>query len=924
MKKFLFATFITVAVCVLIVGVLAPVILKNMKVQTLVRDGLNKQFGREISFSRIDVGFLPTVSLKIKDLQVKEADYFDAPNLVAIKTLSLRLHIPSLLLRKIQIKKSILEGVVVTIREKEDKNNIKELIVDQAIHASGKKRTITEEPDEIPGHLPVQKESFDFLVHELIVKDVDVYFERRKNNERVLLRHVGIKSGRVKNFGFLKPVDFSLFMMLVPGEKPIAIDGRFSVDSRSFLDSLEVEAQISATQVRLKAIAEEYFPSSKYILKDGFSSLNVKVHKAMGDLSLKLSGNIDVQRGYMPVMMTKAHSLSAINGSLTLDLIVALPFDSIQVNVFDAAFGKTLLSLEGKVDVVNKLLSGTLSSSHCDAADFPLLQYLIDENMPQGTDFSGVSRFDLFIEGNYFKQNLIGNIDFTGNEFMHTNMYKKQKDFPCVVEMNLVADAFKSLSGAFDLRFGTMTVKGDVQHFDLETISGDISLHSNKFVLDPFSEQIFPDYKYFASGKAKIFCNVRGNFLDLPNSKFKVDVTLEDVSIAQDLLQVHDLNGAFALDSHTFEVKDFSLAVHQSTFKGWMKVDEYKEKPILNFDLYSERCDLDSLFLAYDALVTHKADNDVVAEADDIHIQEAKTIEVSLPDSAQKEIRDFSEEGELSLGGKSEQNAYTQTSGEGAFYVEHLTYLGTPFKEFKGVLQMREGVTHLTNCSVQGFDGTIVLDSQLDFSKNVIPFSGVATLSGIDLDKVYLFAQGPGTESLVEGVLSGSLTVSGAGFTLPELEKSLTGTGTVIVTDGELKSIDILKAVSTAKQFLGLGSQAYGGTRFRDIEANFNLLNGKLVTDDISLVSDDLSLKAAGSLSLRGDLDLALDVLLGDPLVLSVSGDEKDDQMITIPIKISGTVEKPRYSVAGAVVRKIVDQLIQKGLSSLLNHNDAS
>ena len=40
---------------------------------------------------------------------------------------------------------------------------------------------------------------------------------------------------------------------------------------------------------------------------------------------------------------------------------------------------------------------------------------------------------------------------------------------------------------------------------------------------------------------------------------------------------------------------------------------------------------------------------------------------------------------------------------------------------------------------------------------------------------------------------------------------------------------------------------------------------------------------------------------------------------MNIPLKITGTVHKPRYSVTGAAVSKLVDNLLQQGLKSILD-----
>jgi len=117
---------------------------------------------------------------------------------------------------------------------------------------------------------------------------------------------------------------------------------------------------------------------------------------------------------------------------------------------------------------------------------------------------------------------------------------------------------------------------------------------------------------------------------------------------------------------------------------------------------------------------------------------------------------------------------------------------------------------------------------------------------------------------------------------------------------------------------------SYGGTRFDDIHSSFVIEQGKITTDDVTLSSDDISLQGQGSLALKGDLDFNVNVLLSSQLSGKLFKTVNADEIVSIPLRIGGTLEKPRYSITGGVVNRLVDNLIQQGLRSILKVEEPS
>lgn len=923
MKKiYISLVFLFVLVSVFLF-LIAPLLMQQLNIEELVTKKINEQFGREISFSHLRMGFLPMPTVKIKDLRLKEKDIFAEDDLAYIETVFLRIDVFALFSKQIKIEKFIFDGVSIFIREKDAKSNLKELIVDQAKHVTEKKRAKPAPMRPVSQAAQQRtkvKEPLDLVISELLARDITIFYEKRQSGALIFEDRLVIRKGDLKNFGFFHPVDFEFEIVPSVSPKPLMVTGTFSLDPQSVLDSLTVEAHVKAEQVRIKELALKYLENSPFALQDGFLSLDIMLAKKAGESSLGVKGQISAEKVYVSTIESLGKAVPLMNATVDIDSIIDLPFDEVRVNSFQARLGATTITADGTVNIAEKKLSLAVSSSSFDLADVPVLQSYLKQQFPDPVNIEGPVLFNVFIEGNYFSQHMIGNIDLVNAELLYADMYRKPKGFPVGLEVNCTAEAFNSLVGSFDIHFGSMTMKGDLRHLDLRTHEGEFSVHTNKFMLDSFSEQLFFTQEYIVNGKAKFFCNVRGKISDILRSNFKFDCTLDDVSIAHEYIQLQGLNGAFIVDPYAIEINNVDFSIFQSDFKGWAKLEDYQKKPNLNFDLYSARCNLDSLLPAYDLLV-HDLFPTEPSEKED---RPPKT--KTSPRTVAQAVGQASAAPVLPAQGKAdipaERDPFRYISGEGAFYIEELVYLQTPFDQLKGVIQMKDGNIRLANATINAFAGSVWVDGEVTVAEIPMLYACTGKATDINLDRVSAFLHGPAQPSMVDGTASCALTLSGAGFSLPDVEKNLQGYGTVFVKDGELKNIDLLKAVSTAQQFLGLRTHAYGGTRFQDITANFVIADGKLKTDDIYLASEELTVSSAGTVSVRGALDLNVDVLLAKKVAEKVSGTLSPGQTMSIPIHIGGTIEKPTYSVVGAAVRKIVDQFIQKGLSSLLRKVD--
>jgi AsmA protein len=146
---------------------------------------------------------------------------------------------------------------------------------------------------------------------------------------------------------------------------------------------------------------------------------------------------------------------------------------------------------------------------------------------------------------------------------------------------------------------------------------------------------------------------------------------------------------------------------------------------------------------------------------------------------------------------------------------------------------------------------------------------------------------------LLSGRTKLTLSLHGQGRTAPELKSSLSGQGSVAVSDGAVSGIDLTQIIADVGK--GQIPNIKGGaTQFSDLSGSFNIDSGIARTDDIQMLSQLLKVTAAGSVDLP---DGTLDILAHPKIVASPAGKGGANDLagLSIPIRIQGPLSSPSY-----------------------------
>ena len=348
-------------------------------------------------------------------------------------------------------------------------------------------------------------------------------------------------------------------------------------------------------------------------------------------------------------------------------------------------------------------------------------------------------------------------------------------------------------------------------------------------------------------------------------------------------------NSAFKATPESIDLPKLTLALDESTLAGSMKVTNF-DNPRINFNLK-----LDSLNL-----------DDYLPESE----ESASSDEAAFDAEALKVPMD----------------AFKEINANGRFVAKKLISGGLQFDDIDVKIASSSGnVTITPKASL--YDGKS--DGVIKFSEN----SGVSKLH-ID-NEIDLVSLG---EMLTQAEITDQL--SGIGSLIVDMvvtEKngvqSNEGTIKLVAKDGSLKGIDIQNIIQSGyskyRDFKGRSlteeetteiSGSSDETKFAELLGTFHVKDYKITNDDFSMKAPLFRVTGAGDILMDSQ---TLDYQVNFSVVNSLQGQGGDAfnalQGITIPIKLTGALDAPSYSVGwSSLYKSLAKQKVEEEKAKLL------
>lgn len=242
-----------------------------------------------------------------------------------------------------------------------------------------------------------------------------------------------------------------------------------------------------------------------------------------------------------------------------------------------------------------------------------------------------------------------------------------------------------------------------------------------------------------------------------------------------------------------------------------------------------------------------------------------------------------------------------------------------------GELREHEALVH--QLSMELFNGLIKAQGQTGTGSPAPPYSGTVTIEGLQLGPA-LTAAGI-THLSTSGTTAGSLAIGGRGYTMPDVRKTLEGTGRLSIKDGRVDGLNLMQEVAALLKAGGLSPDTLRTTVFSTIESDFTIKQGLVNVQKLLMDTHDFQSTGSGTIGLDQSLNLRLNLNLSQALSHKIATSSPIAKVamsggrLTIPLIVSGTIPAPAYGLdtkmfagkfqdqAKQKVREAVDDLLQ-------------
>lgn len=502
------------------------------------------------------------------------------------------------------------------------------------------------------------------------------------------------------------------------------------------------------------------------------------------------------------------------------------------------------------------------------------------EAIPFNFGFSGRSDLEMALEGNWDNLALHANWDLTPSLLTYAGYFAKPKETPLNLIFDCVLTEGHELTGDFSLKIEEVGLKGAITKLNLKTGQGQLNMMTNKFKLEKWKQFLPPFEGYALEGNIKILANLDGNLLQRPEEvKSMVNMTLEDVTLSRGEDSLRNLSMALDYSPLSIEIKKGKIQTQEEPFLFEFKVYDPATNPKAKAHFESEKIDGAKLLATLESLFKDWLPKRVLKR-----LQRAR-----------------------------------QT-------VAFLVPPGQLMESLKADVEIKEKLFLLHELQFRAYEGGIKLKGQWDFTTPLAPYQLQSEIDRLNLAR--LFSQDK-NKKLVHGNLFLKGEFSGNQWGEPGWKEALTGQGTVSVTNGEFNTFSILESVADIQGFAILMPSAPETTTFSDLQAKFKIGEGKILTENATILSRDFKASADGHVSLDGLLNYRLNVFLSYGLARDIlepiMGNENptessEDSFGPIPLLLSGSLERPELETDPSKLAELKDNLSKKKVQKVFRN----
>lgn len=222
----------------------------------------------------------------------------------------------------------------------------------------------------------------------------------------------------------------------------------------------------------------------------------------------------------------------------------------------------------------------------------------------------------------------------------------------------------------------------------------------------------------------------------------------------------------------------------------------------------------------------------------------------------------------------------------------------------------------LQNFSFQLFDGQVTAAGRVTSGSETPPFTGKMTIQGMQLGPALNVLAT--TQVSISGTAGADLDMQGRGWSMPDLTKSLEGTGHVTVKDGKIEGVNLLQEAISILKVVDISLDNAKATVFSTIETDLAIKQGTIHVQRLLMDSHDFQATGGGTIGFDQTLNLTVNLNLSQGLsqeIARLSPTAKlamKEGRLSLPLVITGTAQAPSYGLDMKGLTGKVQEQVQK------------
>lgn len=249
---------------------------------------------------------------------------------------------------------------------------------------------------------------------------------------------------------------------------------------------------------------------------------------------------------------------------------------------------------------------------------------------------------------------------------------------------------------------------------------------------------------------------------------------------------------------------------------------------------------------------------------------------------------------------------------------------GVEFQNLKGKVRYEGGNLYLDSVSARMYGGDVRLSGRVGLGAPSPDFRVKVTAT--DLAAEEILSRKTTLKDFLSGPASLSAEIGGGMKSFDDFARTGAGSGSVKITDGKIKGVDLLAAAAGLAGLEAIVPAAPAGpaatrgeTKFSDLSADFRVEQGKIHTEALTILAAKMGLTGNAVVGFDRTIDFRGTMLLSREMSERVRGKAGKflvgrDGRVEIPLTITGPLASPAVAIDPAALAKGVAGKVLRGL----------